>query len=54
VGTRDAVSALALGQLGRPATEAVALSTLILILNLSQAIIGWLVWLRYRPEPATR
>lgn len=50
VGTRDAVSALALAQLGRPATEAVALSSLILVLNLSQAVIGWLVWLRYRPE----
>lgn len=48
VGTRDFVSALALGQLGRPATEAVALSSLILLLNLSQAIIGWVVWLRYR------
>src|SRR5205814_1256451 len=49
VGTRDAVSALALAQLGRPAAEAVALSWLILLLNLSQAIIGWVVWLRYRP-----
>src|SRR5207302_3224484 len=36
VGTRDAVSALALAQLGRPAAEAVALSWLILLLNLSQ------------------
>ena len=48
IGTRDAVAALALAQLGRPAAEAVALSSLILLLNLSQAIIGWVVWLRYR------
>ena len=46
VGTRDAVAALALAQLGRPVAEAVALSWLILLLNLSQAIIGWVVWLR--------
>jgi uncharacterized membrane protein YbhN (UPF0104 family) len=52
VGTRDAVAALALSQLGHPAAEAVALSSLILLLNLSQAVIGWLVWLRYRPAPA--
>jgi len=48
VGTRDAVAALALAQLGRPATEAVALSSLILLLNATQAVIGWVVWLRYR------
>jgi hypothetical protein len=48
VGTRDAVAAVALAQLGRPATEAVAISWLILLLNLSQVIIGWVVWLRYR------
>jgi uncharacterized membrane protein YbhN (UPF0104 family) len=50
IGTRDAVAALALAQLGRPAAEAVALSSLILLLNLSQAIIGWVVWLRYRVD----
>jgi uncharacterized membrane protein YbhN (UPF0104 family) len=50
VGTRDAVAALALAQLVRPATEAVALSSLILLLNLSQAVIGWVVWLRYRAD----
>ena len=49
VGTRDAVAALALAQIGRPAYEAVALSALILLLNLSQAVVGWLVWLRYKP-----
>lgn len=54
VGTRDAVSALALGQLGQPATAAVALAALILLLNLSQAVIGWLVWLRYRPADASQ
>ncbi|HET9496195.1 MAG TPA: lysylphosphatidylglycerol synthase transmembrane domain-containing protein, partial [Chloroflexia bacterium] len=49
IGTRDAVSALALGQLGYAAADGVAVSALILLLNASQAVIGWLVWLRYRP-----
>jgi uncharacterized membrane protein YbhN (UPF0104 family) len=48
VGTRDAVSALALAQLGHSAAQAIAVSLLILLLNLTQAIIGWVVWLRYR------
>ncbi len=47
IGTRDVVSALALQQLGYAPEVGVALSALILLLNLSQAIIGWLVWLRY-------
>lgn len=49
VGTRDAVAALALAQLGRSPAEAVAISTLILLLNAAQAVVGWLVWLRYKP-----
>jgi glycosyltransferase 2 family protein len=50
VGTRDAVSALALAQLGYRPEEGIALSALILVLNLAQAVIGWVVWLRYRAE----
>jgi glycosyltransferase 2 family protein len=49
IGTRDAVSALALTQLGYAAADGVAVSALILLLNASQAVAGWLVWLRYRP-----
>jgi uncharacterized membrane protein YbhN (UPF0104 family) len=48
VGTRDTIAALAFAQLGRPPTEGIAVSTLILLLNLVQAVVGWLVWLRYR------
>jgi len=54
VGTRDAVAALALAQLGRPSTDAVAVSTLILLLNFAQAVAGWLIWLRYRAEGVKR
>jgi uncharacterized protein (TIRG00374 family) len=51
IGTRDAVSALALSQIGYAAADGVAVSALILLLNASQALAGWLVWLRYRlPE----
>ncbi len=53
IGTRDAMSALALSQLHHRPDEGIALSLLILLLNLSHAIIGWVVWLRYRPEAAT-
>lgn len=56
IGTRDAVSALALTQVGHAAADGVAVSALILLLNASQAVAGWLVWLRYRvarqPEQA--
>jgi hypothetical protein len=47
IGTRDVVSALALQQLGYTAEVGVALAALILLLNLSQALIGWVIWLRY-------
>jgi glycosyltransferase 2 family protein len=50
VGTRDAISVLALSQLGLAASRGLALSALILLLNLAQAITGWLVWLRYKPS----
>ncbi|MGA7732117.1 MAG: lysylphosphatidylglycerol synthase transmembrane domain-containing protein [Chloroflexia bacterium] len=50
IGTRDVVSVLVLRQLGYPPEVGVALSILILALNLAQAIAGWLVWLRYRTE----
>ena len=50
IGTRDVVSALALQQLGYAPEVGVALSALILLLNLAQAITGWVVWLRYREE----
>ncbi len=49
IGTRDAVAALAFAQLGRSPAEGIAVSLLILLLNATQAIIGWLVWLTYRP-----
>jgi len=49
VGTRDAVSGLALSQLGFALSSALAVSALILLLNLAQAITGWVVWLRYKP-----
>jgi uncharacterized membrane protein YbhN (UPF0104 family) len=49
VGTRDAVSGLALSQLGFTLASALAVSALILLLNLAQAVTGWIVWLRYRP-----
>jgi glycosyltransferase 2 family protein len=53
IGTRDVVAALAFGQLGRPGAEGVAVSVLILVLNVAQAITGWVVWLAYRaPSPA--
>jgi hypothetical protein len=48
IGTRDVVSALALQQLGYPPEVGIALSILILVLNLAQALAGWLIWLRYR------
>jgi uncharacterized protein (TIRG00374 family) len=50
IGTRDVVAALAFGQLGRPGPEGVAISALILVLNLAQAVVGWIVWLRYKVE----
>jgi glycosyltransferase 2 family protein len=49
IGTRDAVAALAFAQLGRSPAEGIAVSLLILLLNATQAMIGWLVWLTYRP-----
>jgi glycosyltransferase 2 family protein len=52
VGTRDAISALALSQLGYRPEQGVAVATLILLLNLAQALTGWVVWLRYRPSYA--
>lgn len=48
IGTRDVVAALAFTQLGLPAAQGVAVSLLILVLNLAQAVTGWVVWLRYR------
>ena len=48
IGTRDVVAALAFGQLGRPGAEGVAVSALILLLNLAQAVVGWVVWVRYK------
>jgi glycosyltransferase 2 family protein len=50
IGTRDAVSALALSQVGYAATDGIAVSALILLLNATQAVAGWLVWLRYRSD----
>ena len=50
IGTRDVVAALAFTQLGLPASQGIAVSLMILVLNLAQAIAGWVVWLRYRVE----
>lgn len=47
VGTRDVVAAVALSQLGYTSAQGIAVSALILLLNVGQAVIGWLVWLRY-------
>jgi glycosyltransferase 2 family protein len=52
IGTRDVVAALAFGQLGRPGAEGLAVSLLILVLNVVQAITGWIVWLGYK-SPST-
>ncbi|HEX8222169.1 MAG TPA: lysylphosphatidylglycerol synthase transmembrane domain-containing protein [Chloroflexia bacterium] len=46
VGTRDAIAALAFTQLGYAPAQGIAVSLLILVLNLAQAITGWLIWLR--------
>lgn len=43
IGTRDVVSALALQQLGFAPEVGVALSLLILLLNFTQAVAGWIV-----------
>ncbi|MDQ5823905.1 MAG: flippase-like domain-containing protein [Chloroflexota bacterium] len=50
VGTRDAIAALAFTQLGLDPAQGIAVSLLILMLNLAQAIFGWVMWLRYRTE----
>ncbi len=47
VGTRDAVAALAFTQLGLLPAQGIAVSLLILVLNLAQAVTGWVIWLRY-------
>jgi uncharacterized membrane protein YbhN (UPF0104 family) len=47
VGTRDVVSAFVFEQLGYAKEVGLALSALILVLNLAQAITGWLIGLRY-------
>jgi len=47
VGTRDVVSAFVLQQLGYAKEVGLALSALILVLNLAQAITGWVIGLRY-------
>jgi uncharacterized protein (TIRG00374 family) len=47
VGTRDVVSAFVLQQLGYAKEVGLALSALILVLNLAQAITGWIIGLRY-------
>jgi uncharacterized protein (TIRG00374 family) len=50
VGTRDVVASLAFQQLGLLATQGFAVSLLILVLNLAQAVAGWGIWLRYRAD----
>jgi uncharacterized protein (TIRG00374 family) len=47
VGTRDVVSAFVFQQLNYAKEVGLALSALILVLNLAQAITGWIVGLRY-------
>lgn len=53
VGTRDGVAALAFQQIGLLPSQGLAISLLILVLNLAQAVAGWVVWLRYRVEVAS-
>jgi uncharacterized membrane protein YbhN (UPF0104 family) len=48
VGTRDVVSAFVLTQLGYAKEVGLALSALILVLNLAQAVTGWIIGLRYK------
>jgi uncharacterized membrane protein YbhN (UPF0104 family) len=48
VGTRDALAALSFTQLGYDPAQGIAVSLLILVLNVAQAITGWVIWLRYR------
>jgi uncharacterized membrane protein YbhN (UPF0104 family) len=48
VGTRDTIAALAFTQLGLDPAQGIAVSLLILLLNLAQAITGWVMWLRYK------
>lgn len=48
VGTRDAIAALSFTQLGYDPAQGIAVSLLILVLNVAQAITGWVIWLRYR------
>ena len=48
VGTRDVVSAFVLTQLHYAKEVGLALSALILVLNLAQAVTGWIIGLRYR------
>jgi hypothetical protein len=50
IGTRDAIAALAFTQLGHDPAQGIAVSLLILVLNLAQATIGWVMWLRYRTD----
>jgi glycosyltransferase 2 family protein len=48
IGTREAIAALSFAQLGYDPAQGIAVSLLILVLNLAQAIAGWVMWLRYR------
>ena len=48
IGTREAIAALSFTQLGYDPAQGIAVSLLILVLNLAQAITGWVMWLRYR------
>lgn len=48
IGTRDAIAALSFTQLHYAPAQGIAVSLLILVLNVAQAVIGWVMWLRYR------
>lgn len=48
VGTRDVIAALSFAQLSYDPAQGIAVSLLILVLNLAQAVTGWGIWLRYR------
>lgn len=54
VGTRDAIAVLAFQQIGLAAAQGLATSLLILVLNVTQAIIGWVVWLGYKAETGSK
>lgn len=48
LGTREIVAAAAFAQIGYQPAQGIAVSLLILVLNVAQAVTGWVMWLRYK------